>query len=90
MKILICNVGSTSLKYKLFQMEDEKVLLGGKIEKVGAPHPVQPFGGRASCGSPARWPFRISRRPFARWDWVLDKRSAWSETLPRSPGSASR
>lgn len=38
MKILICNVGSTSLKYKLFDMDNaETVLASGRIERVGAP-----------------------------------------------------
>lgn len=37
MNILICNVGSTSLKYQLFDMEEgEKVLCSGGAERVGA------------------------------------------------------
>ncbi len=37
MKILICNVGSTSLKYQLFDMEQsERVLATGGAERVGA------------------------------------------------------
>ena len=37
MNILICNVGSTSLKYQLFDMDaDEKVLCAGGAERVGA------------------------------------------------------
>lgn len=37
MNILICNVGSTSLKYQLFDMNDgEKVLASGGAERVGA------------------------------------------------------
>jgi len=37
MNILICNVGSTSLKYQLFAMDDgEKVLAAGGAERVGA------------------------------------------------------
>ncbi len=37
MNILICNVGSTSLKYQLFDMENgEKVLASGGAERVGA------------------------------------------------------
>ena len=37
MNILICNVGSTSLKYQLFDMAaDEKVLAAGGAERVGA------------------------------------------------------
>ena len=37
MKILICNAGSTSLKFQLFSMPDEAVLAAGRIERVGAP-----------------------------------------------------
>lgn len=37
MNILICNVGSTSLKYQLFDMTDnERVLAAGGAERVGA------------------------------------------------------
>ena len=36
MKILICNVGSTSLKYRLIDMENEQSLAWGKQERVGA------------------------------------------------------
>ena len=37
MNILICNVGSTSLKYQLFDMDaGEKVLASGGAERVGA------------------------------------------------------
>ena len=36
MKLLICNVGSTSLKYQLFDMSDgERVLASGGAERVG-------------------------------------------------------
>ena len=38
MKILICNVGSTSLKFQLFDMDrNESVLAAGGAERVGAP-----------------------------------------------------
>lgn len=41
MNVLVCNAGSTSLKYKLFSMADggsgETVLAEGKQERVGAP-----------------------------------------------------
>ncbi len=36
MKILVCNIGSTSLKYQLFSMPDETVLAKGRIERVGS------------------------------------------------------
>ena len=36
MKLLICNVGSTSLKYQLFDMDNgEQVLASGGAERVG-------------------------------------------------------
>lgn len=36
MKVLIANVGSTSFKYKLFDMTDESILAEGRIERVGS------------------------------------------------------
>ncbi len=35
MHILVANVGSTSFKYKLFDMADEAILAEGRIERVG-------------------------------------------------------
>ena len=37
MNILICNVGSTSLKYQLFRMPEEIVVASGGAERVGMP-----------------------------------------------------
>lgn len=37
MKILVINVGSTSLKFRLFEMENESVLAVGKVDRVGSP-----------------------------------------------------
>ena len=37
MKILVLNCGSSSIKYKLFDMATEKVMAQGGIEKVGLP-----------------------------------------------------
>lgn len=36
MKILVCNVGSTSLKFKLYDMPQEKVLAQAYVERVGS------------------------------------------------------
>lgn len=36
MKILICNAGSTSLKFKLYDMPEARVLARGHIERVGS------------------------------------------------------
>ena len=37
MKILVANLGSTSFKYRLFDMTDEKVLARGGVERIGSP-----------------------------------------------------
>ncbi len=36
MKILVANLGSTSFKYRLFQMPDEQQLARGAVERIGA------------------------------------------------------
>lgn len=36
MKVLICNAGSTSLKFKLYEMPECLVLATGKVERVGS------------------------------------------------------
>lgn len=36
MKILVCNAGSTSLKFKLYEMPETRVLATGKVERVGS------------------------------------------------------
>lgn len=36
MKVLVCNAGSTSLKFKVFEMPQEEVLCTGKVERVGS------------------------------------------------------
>lgn len=35
MKILVCNIGSTSFKFKLYAMNDEQVLARGGCERIG-------------------------------------------------------
>ena len=35
MKILVINTGSSSVKYQLFNMQDESVLCFGRVEKIG-------------------------------------------------------
>ncbi len=37
MKVLVANLGSTSFKYRLFDMTDEKVLARGGVERIGSP-----------------------------------------------------
>ncbi len=38
MKILVINAGSSSIKYQLFDMEGERVLAAGLVERIGEPH----------------------------------------------------
>ena len=35
MKILVINCGSSSIKYKLYEMDSKSVLAAGGIEKIG-------------------------------------------------------
>ena len=37
MKILVANLGSTSFKYRLFDMADEQVIARGGVERIGSP-----------------------------------------------------
>src|SRR5262249_32389382 len=37
MKILVANLGSTSFKYRLFDMNGEKLLARGAVERIGSP-----------------------------------------------------
>ena len=36
MKILVANLGSTSFKYRLFDMADERQLARGGVERIGS------------------------------------------------------
>ena len=40
MKVLVPNLGSTSLKYQLLDMDGERVLARGKIERIGSPEAI--------------------------------------------------
>lgn len=40
MKVLVVNCGSSSLKYQLFNMEDESVLAKGLVDRIGLPGSV--------------------------------------------------
>jgi len=45
MKVLIANVGSTSFKFKLYDMPGEIVIASGKIERVGQPKSPMQYKG---------------------------------------------
>lgn len=53
-KILVANIGSTSFKFRLFEMPSERVLAKGGIERIGsaeAPWSIQANGGDAQKGT---------------------------------------
>lgn len=37
MKVLVANLGSTSFKYRLFEMDEERLLARGGVERIGSP-----------------------------------------------------
>src|SRR5512143_3461630 len=37
MRVLVANIGSTSFKYRLFEMPEERVLAQGRVERIGRP-----------------------------------------------------
>src|SRR5436190_14240361 len=37
MKVLVANLGSTSFKYRLFDMDGERLLARGGVERIGSP-----------------------------------------------------
>ena len=61
MKILVANLGSTSFKYRLFDMADERQLARGGIERIGSPESrcvVEIGGQRAGEDAPRARPCR--------------------------------
>ena len=61
MKILICNAGSTSLKFKLWQMPELTVLAEGRCERVGAENAIFSY---------ARGDYAERREPVAIADYA--------------------
>ena len=54
MKILVANIGSTSFKYRLFDMTDEQQIARGGFERIGSEQSlcvVEVEGGRTECPS---------------------------------------
>ena len=48
MNVLVCNVGSTSLKFKLFDMPGDTVLAEGKVERVGSTDAILHYTNRTT------------------------------------------
>ena len=70
MKILVANLGSTSFKYRLFDMTDERQLARGGVERIGAQR-------RRAVGLPRS--ARLARKALRRWR-IMPSRcgNAWS------------
>ena len=57
MKVLVANLGSTSFKYRLFDMADERVIARGGVERIGSTESkcfVEAGGPREEATLPAR------------------------------------
>src|SRR4051812_35596583 len=57
MKVLVANLGSTSFKYRLFDMTDERLLARGGVERIGSPESkafVEAGGRREDFTVPAK------------------------------------
>ena len=46
MNILVCNAGSTSLKFKLYAFPERTPLAAGRVERVGGDDAIYRFEGR--------------------------------------------
>ena len=55
MKILVLNCGSSSIKYKLYNMDDNSVLAAGGVERIGLDEAfikvTLPNGEKKKCSS---------------------------------------
>ena len=72
MKILVANLGSTSFKYRLFDMADEQVIARGGVERIGSPESncfVEIAGVKATASI-------VARDHAAAVRWCLDELTA--------------
>ena len=59
MKILVSNVGSTSLKFKLYDMPSESVLCAGRVERVGSDDAIFSYERTSDGASVSEFPCSI-------------------------------
>lgn len=70
MKLLVSNVGSTSLKFKLYDMPSERVLCEARIERVGGDDAIYTYKNRLTGHEeralvlPANEELGIARRTY--------------------------
>ncbi len=84
MKVLVLNSGSSSIKYRLFDMRDESVLAAGSVEQIGEPgshlsHSLRT--GQAGMGKTVRTlPISDHRQGFQLIASVLRETGALADT----------
>lgn len=61
MKILICNAGSTSLKFKLWEMPGQTELASGRVERVGSDRAIFQY---------AHGEYKLNREPLSIPDYT--------------------
>ena len=90
MKILVANLGSTSFKYRLFDMADERVLARGGVERIGSAE-SRCFVEAAGAKGRADGPGARSRRGRAAVPASVDRpKQVSAEARANWPPSASR
>ena len=63
MKILILNAGSSSLKYQLMDMDGEKMLAKGLVERIGIDGSCHQANGRGRGLRASKHPFTSTPTP---------------------------
>ena len=77
MKILVANLGSTSFKYRLFDMTDERVLARGGVERIGSAQvALLRRGGGVARGDDARGAGSRRRRCGCACEQLTDPKTA--------------
>ena len=62
MKVLSVNAGSSSLKFQMYEMPEEKVLISGVFERIGidAPFYTIKINGEKICVPNSEWRYLFS------------------------------
>ena len=66
MNIFVLNCGSSSVKYKLYDMKNEKVLADGRVERIGQDNAVITHQPAGRIKSPRPCPSWSTPRPSGK------------------------
>ena len=78
MKILVLNCGSSSIKYKLFDMTSGEVMAQGGIEKIGLPGAAAGNAGRLAAKTVAQNKLATAPLPNRFFACFIGNRSFFS------------